>query len=631
MNDPQEPSSDYREQQDSPETPTDTLCVTDRSSIQFRGFSTSITDAFQDAQHRQTDACALACCGMLQSDKDRYMIMGISPPSLVRRLFVHILTPLILFATACYGATHISNAYLNQLISTLLVAFILLLIISQALCKGRWKRVMVRKELLWRKYRLRNGEATLLLQEPEDDDESLQHAKEYLQGQTRCDLHCAHAFMGCYVTDLDRNSQPGPPIDCCATTFRCLMISTLPCRCHVQCCGMCALAQEAREVAQWVPASQRRLDYITMQPAVDYHAHTLLLEHGDSHLPVMTRCSRFVAFSFQSLSKLSQQLIVFWAAAVAVLILLGVALNYSLGHVMVFVATFAHAFVLLALLQICSPGNTISWDLCLKAFSCGFWITSLLAVVWESMAGICVRFMVNLLMALSGVNVAIDEDGYESWWTGFGHVASASSRQDYLRQYGEDHPLIFALLLILQAYILAALLEELVKHLGYLMLTDHPDFWDKRETEEAISALLDRSRKNIKGDMEKENVSSHQQKKNRENAKRLELLESLPALTERSSCRQGATITLSMVAVALGFACCENLVYIFIYNDNAIEIGKLSSELKYDSLVSTKSCLFIHSHGFSSQSFRDLSSHRPYDLSCSCRCCGHSIHWSRSS
>ena len=114
----------------------------------YRGFVTSITD-LKDAQ---TDACALVCCGVLQSDRDRYFVTGISPPSLARRIFIHIATPLILFVLACYGATHISDPYVNQLTSTLLVTFMFLLVVLQVCFKNRWKRVEVRRELLFRKY-----------------------------------------------------------------------------------------------------------------------------------------------------------------------------------------------------------------------------------------------------------------------------------------------------------------------------------------------------------------------------------------------------------------------------------------------------------------------------------------------
>jgi hypothetical protein len=113
----------------------------------YRGFATSITRLTDS----QTDACALVCCGVLQSDRDRFFVTGIRPPSLTRRVFIHIPTPFILFVLACYGAMNIPDPFLNQLMSTMLVVFVLLLLILQVCFKNRWKRVEVRRELLFRK------------------------------------------------------------------------------------------------------------------------------------------------------------------------------------------------------------------------------------------------------------------------------------------------------------------------------------------------------------------------------------------------------------------------------------------------------------------------------------------------
>lgn len=38
---------------------------------------------------------------------------------------------------------------------------------------------------------------------------------------------------------------------------------------------------------------------------------------------------------------------------------------------------------------------------------------------------------------------------------------------------------------------------------------------------------------------------------------------------------QGDITTVAMVAVAIGFMCCENLMYIFIYSENNLTVGEL--------------------------------------------------------
>ena len=41
--------------------------------------------------------------------------------------------------------------------------------------------------------------------------------------------------------------------------------------CHLQCCGLCALAQEAREANLTLPRHLRMVDYITMEPFLSYY------------------------------------------------------------------------------------------------------------------------------------------------------------------------------------------------------------------------------------------------------------------------------------------------------------------------------------------------------------------------
>ena len=49
----------------------------------------------------------------------------------MRRLWLHIVTPVVLFGVACYAAFHIPNVYWNQLLSTVLIAMMVLYLILQ--------------------------------------------------------------------------------------------------------------------------------------------------------------------------------------------------------------------------------------------------------------------------------------------------------------------------------------------------------------------------------------------------------------------------------------------------------------------------------------------------------------------
>ena len=505
---------------------------------EYRGFVTSITD-LKDAQ---TDACALVCCGVLQSDRDRYFVTGISPPSLARRIFIHIATPLILFALACYGATHISDPFVNQLTSTLLVAFMLLLVVLQVCFKNRWKRVEVRRELLFRKYHRSIATENIPVQAPDFDDQS---QPQYLQGQTNCDLHCAHAAVGCYRSDLQR--QRNPPNDLCESLAQ---VFTYGCCCgyHLQVNGMCAVAQEARELNVIIPAERRRLDYITMQHALDYYGLTL--------------------------SNLSKQLLLWWLGSVVLLIGLGQWLQFPLAHVWIFVATFGHSWLLLWFVHGIWHSGDLSFDLAVKAFSCGFFLSVTLAITWEFLLGMLINIITDIILALAGVQVAIDDNGYE--WSGFGQLTAVSSSRDYMRQYGENHPFVYSLILLVKAFVVAAFLEELAKYLGLTMLSDHPDFWTRSELEAAIYIKSTKAAPKSASELETDSeADDDRQEKQPPPAPPLsENLQQLLSKEPKSNASRSAAITITMVAVALGFACFENIIYIFVYSENSLGVGK---------------------------------------------------------
>jgi hypothetical protein len=125
------------------------------SSNEFRGFSTSIHDMFQETSDERIDCCALTCCGILQSDRDRYLMQGISPPGLCRRILLHVVFPFFLFLIAGFAAVYIRDHTTNEMVCVGL----LLLMASYGLLqcyKGHAKRVDIRKDILWTKYQLQD-------------------------------------------------------------------------------------------------------------------------------------------------------------------------------------------------------------------------------------------------------------------------------------------------------------------------------------------------------------------------------------------------------------------------------------------------------------------------------------------
>lgn len=64
------------------------------------GFHTSICDIFRDP-HSRTDCCAVACCGVLASDRNRYLLSGERPP-LWRRVLLYFVIPILFIGAIGY-------------------------------------------------------------------------------------------------------------------------------------------------------------------------------------------------------------------------------------------------------------------------------------------------------------------------------------------------------------------------------------------------------------------------------------------------------------------------------------------------------------------------------------------------
>jgi hypothetical protein len=74
----------------------------------FRGgFSTSICHIFRDPT-RRTDCCAIACCGVLSSDRNRYLLSGELPPPLWKRLLMYLIIPALFITSLNYFAVEVT-------------------------------------------------------------------------------------------------------------------------------------------------------------------------------------------------------------------------------------------------------------------------------------------------------------------------------------------------------------------------------------------------------------------------------------------------------------------------------------------------------------------------------------------
>jgi len=576
----------------------------------YRGFSTPITGMFKDPDAERVDCCAMACCGVLQSDRDRYLITGVAPPSCAKRFWLHTVLPLVVFIAAGFCAIRVQDPYLNQVLSTSLVLLLLGVLIIQCF-KGSWKRRSIRKDLLWTKHQLiitgniqQRGD-----EESFDYDDSDNNAPAYMMGQRKRDIRTAHSLFSCYVTDVDRlldDDEAASELsyargNVCSYIFRCWTKACCGSLCgmHFQVCGICGLAQEGREVELLMDASQRRIDYITMQPFMEYYPNIFKARHGEQTVQfgiVRTLC-QFVGWPtteleaqdpiswgdrLSSLSRGIVSSILGFLAVVLVWSLLSDKLRhrFQLSNFLVMVAALLQSVFLLSIVY-WRHTKDISVDALIKFFFCGFFLCTSLAIFFEIVVGLTLRLFMSILMAMSGID-EVEEDGFQSVLSSpaafgamgpFGNsspnmMRATQSYHDFLSVFGGEHPIFYTVYLFVTAFFLAAMVEELCKYFGFRMAAYHPDFLSARELEAAADAHNEFQDMSYEDDDENDGQEGAASTPTRRRVV-------LPfAQQQRSMESRGAAITIAMVAVSLGFACCENLVYIFLYSD-----GSLSNEI----------------------------------------------------
>jgi RsiW-degrading membrane proteinase PrsW (M82 family) len=257
------------------------------------------------------------------------------------------------------------------------------------------------------------------------------------------------------------------------------------------------------------------------------------------------------------------------------------------------ILTFLQSFTLLGIWAFFinrTKSSELSFDAIIKYFASGFFLSASLALFWEMMSAAVINTFVSLLLAVLGIDRVENPQTDQTWQKPFGSATFFSSisnsptlmsrlcwsnisgmngemsvkRPDYASVFGMDHPMLYTIYILIATFVVAGFIEELCKYFGYRMV-EHPDFFSREELEEA-SIILEN---NHDEDMDEDDGSIHPSR-------------SRPTVTNFSKQGQsvqarGAAITLAMVSVAIGFACCENLIYIFFYAGNSLllELGVL--------------------------------------------------------
>lgn len=605
-----------------------------QSSRHYKGFSTPLIRILQtlsgpsviyqddesetgnseiSSSHIRTDLCSLALFGILQSDHSRYLFTHHRPPTLFKRLCLHIFIPVGMFVTAGWMSGHIPNDYVNNLVCTTLVWSVFLWI-AVACVRGRKKRVMVREEILWRLNRreekvgkrregrgIKRGFGLMNSKEEEskeedyeyysEDDEEYERQVKSLGlgqlGQTRWEMNCAHRMFGCYPSDLGSDSmsatnntlqendyylQNSGNMNHESSGRFCYNILTSPCLacipcgngsygCHPQFCGLCAIAQEAREANLTLPRHLRMIDYITMEPYLLYYTKILDLRRNKSQ-DLMDHC--------RALSRLS--IVLLRALGVILMLLLALSLWKAIGYwkpqdMMILCATFLQAFLVMWAVHWGWHRFDLSVDAVIKYFACGFAMCTCIAFTTELfLAGIFRLLVMTVIWTLGvtevvdngyggdSIHVKFDEWGNSNMQAGSGRALSEQS--DILNGFFSRHPFAQIVYVLVSSYLVAGFIDELCKYFGFLML-DHPDFCSEKELAKAHSSLpLQLLRDRADADDDVENEQGVTTVVREDEATSLADFDASRQRRSQSSIRSGVTV--AMVAVALGFACCES-------------------------------------------------------------------------
>lgn len=306
----------------------------------YKGLSSSITHIFTSSANARIDCCALSCCGILQSDYNRYIILGKKAPTFKYRCLHHVLVPLIIFCTAGFCSVRIRNIFVAEVVCTALLFFCFAWIILGC-WRSTMKRSVARQELL----RKVKGVSTGRVVESMDDEEEL-------LGQSSFEMRCVHRSCGCYPNDLP-NEQDGwsqeqrslqdkdDSTNFLSKLSRCFtnLFFGICCKYHWQFFGICALAQEGREIDSLVPREKRQLDYITFQSYMAYYNPIRILRREQNG---------WLIHHYQALSKLSRMILKTFGFVMFLLVCVVVGFqpkNFHFGNLFVVSGTWSYLVV----------------------------------------------------------------------------------------------------------------------------------------------------------------------------------------------------------------------------------------------------------------------------------------------
>jgi len=277
---------------------------------------------------------------------------------------------------------------------------------------------------------------------------------------------CAHVLCGFYPID-----PPFPPVeddearqlkysDCSQKFFSALSTACCGClpffSCWMQCFGVCALAQEAREAQKLLPVKDQRIDYITHQPWEEYEPQLVelrLANYNNNNEGSQPSGLSIFFQQFRAMSKCGKAL---WGIFLFLFIFVSVSMSQSHRHfdwtnAAVLVATFGQSFIMLYIVHRIYAKSYLSLDAVTKFFAAGFLLAVPSAFVLEML--VVNIFLVVTLLAYNLI-----------------YAGGVDSVVNFIYQ----HTLVFMVIFqFFNAFIVAAITEELCKYYVFRMV-EHP-------------------------------------------------------------------------------------------------------------------------------------------------------------
>jgi len=441
------------------------------------GWSSSICALFDDPS-RRSNCCALLCCGVLVSDRTAYLLGTTSAtsdadttdhrPNWTERRRINLYIPLILLILIMYFAAQVTtptaddNDYYEEqnpaAASTMwLVCVLLLLIYTIYLClRGARRRAQARKNMFH------------YMKEHQQQDvvNDFNHESIVFGNPTGC--------CGCYKNDFVEqqelpqqqqeihfhSSQQQQKKDLSSLIFH-VLTNVLCCgsvlKCWCQCCGMCAIGQEDRELQRIYREENKmhllEMDYITFQKYSEYYPAIKVLQQ---------RKENSLMSHYETVSTLSKG-IIWYFILLEILKAIRFAVLDQFNHFLLNLAVISQAITFLYFIYWKWNRFDISLDSIIKYFASGYVIGFFQGVVVELMATLLVLPISMVMLTLE-----IQEEATKKKLSLQDYIQN--NPKTYMMDTISDHWILNSIGLLLYTFIVVALVEELVKYYCYFTL-----------------------------------------------------------------------------------------------------------------------------------------------------------------